>query len=185
MDKKKNYTGVVASLIIVLVACISIGYAALSTQVNVTGTTLIKTNSWNMYVSAVATPTTTGAPTVTKAPSVTSGSTSTTSLSYNVTLNKPGDAYTFNFTVKNGGTINAKLSAVPTLTGLTTAQDVYVNHTITNSDGSAVTAGQTINAGATKTYTVKVEFDKNITAAQLPTSDQSLTLGVALNYVQA
>ena len=77
------------------------------------------------------------------------------------------------------------LSAAPTVAGLSSAQDVYLNYTVTYSDGSTIAANDTLNASSNRVIKVRVEFDRNITASQLPTQNQSLTLTVGLNYVQA
>lgn len=184
--KQKSIRSIVVGIIVVLLMSISIGFATLTTNLNINGTTNIKKNSWNVHILAVQNINKTGDTIVTTEPSVTSGSTSTASLTYNVALVKPGDSYSFEFTVKNGGTIPVKLSSIPTLSGLSDAQDVYVNHTITNTDGSEITVeDSTIEAGNTKTYKITVLYDSNISNDQLPTDDQNLTLKAVLNYIQA
>ena len=178
MKKKKNSSFVVIALL--LIVTISIGYAALSTTLNINGTSTIKTNTWDVHFANVKVTTNTGA-TVTKAPTITEGK--TTEVTYNVALNQPGSVYEFTVDVVNGGTIDAKTSATPTLGGNT--QTAIVNYTVTWSDGSAITANTALAAGATKTAKVRVEYKKDITAAQLPSADTALSLTCSIPYVQA
>ncbi|MBS5720069.1 MAG: hypothetical protein KHW57_05330 [Clostridium sp.] len=49
----------------------------------------------------------------------------------------------------------------------------------------APAAGDTIAAGKSRSVKVRVEYKKDITAAQLPTADQALSLTYAMNFVQA
>lgn len=178
MKKKKNSSFVVIALL--LIVTISIGYAALSATLNINGTSTIKTNTWDVHFANVKVTTNTGA-TVTKAPTITEGK--TTEVTYNVALNQPGSVYEFTVDVVNGGTIAAKTSAAPTLGGNT--QTAIFNYTVTWSDGSLITANTALAAGATKTAKVRVEYKKDITAAQLPSADTALSLTCSIPYVQA
>lgn len=178
MKKKKNSSFVVIALL--LIVTISVGYAALSTTLNINGTSTIKTNTWDVHFANVKTTTNTGA-TVTKTPTITEGK--TTEVTYNVALNKPGSVYEFTVDVVNGGTIDAKTSAIPTLGGNT--QPTIFNYTVTWSDGTDITANTALAAGATKTVKVRIEYKKDITAAQLPSADTALSLTCSIPYVQA
>ena len=121
MKKKKNSSFVVIALL--LIVTISIGYAALSTTLNINGTSTIKTQTWDVHFANVKATTTTGA-TVTKAPTITEGK--TTEVTYNVALNQPGSVYEFTVDVVNGGTIAAKTSAIPTLGGIHNLQSLII-----------------------------------------------------------
>lgn len=178
MKERKKRMSVLVLLL--LVGFITIGYAVLNSDLTITGTSHITNATWDVHFENISV--TTGSVTATTAPTIASGGLSVT---YEVTLTKPGDFYEFSVNVKNDGSVTAKLSAAPTITGPTTAQDVYTNYTFLNSDGTAVTAGQTIAAGASKTYKVRVEFDRNISSDQLPTTAQNMTLTATMNWEQA
>lgn len=178
---KKNKSKFIYALILFLVISLSVGYAALSTTLNISGTANVAKAGWSLYFTNVAV--TSGSVTATTAPTV--SGTSTTTLSYAVSLTKPGDFYEFTVDVKNAGTLAAKLSAAPSLSGVSSTQDAYINYTVTYSDGSAVKSGDTLAAGATKTLKVRVAYDTNVTASQLPTSAQTLSLNYSMTYVQA
>ena len=176
--KKKN-NGFLLALAFVIMLGISVGYAAITTTLQINGTSSIGKATWDVHFENVKV--TSGSVTATNAAAI---DTNKTSIGYAVILSLPGDFYEFTVDVKNGGTIPAKLSGVPTLSGVSSQQDVYVNYTVKYSDGTAIGSNDELAAGATKTLKVRVEFDKNISDSQLPSEGNSLNLGFAMDYVQ-
>ena len=167
-------------ILLLLVGFITIGYAVLNSDLTITGTSHITNATWDVHFENVSI--TTGSVTATSGPTI---DVSGLNITYEVTLTKPGDFYEFSVDVKNDGSVPARLSAAPTISGPTSAQDVYTNYTFLNSDDTAVTAGQTIAAGAKRTYKVRVEFDRNISSSQLPSTSQNMTLTASMNWEQA
>lgn len=177
--KKKSGKKVVLSLLALLLLTITVGYAALSTTLNINGTSKINNATWDVHFANLIV--TSGSVSATKAATIDSA----TSIDYNVELIKPGDFYEFTVDVTNTGTIDAKLGDAPILSGVSAEQDVYTNYTVTYSDDTAIHANDKLAAGATKKLKVRVEFDReNITNSQLPTEAQTLDLKFAMNYVQ-
>ena len=166
-------------VLLLLLLAVTVGYAFLSTTLNINGTTTIKDAKWKVYFTSV-TPTT-GSVTPTSAPEINATG---TQIDYSVTLEKPGDYYEFTAVVKNEGTVVAKLSALPTLTGVSAEQAVYTTYTMVHDDDTAVAVDEEIPVGGTKSYKVRVEFKKDITVAQLPAEEQTLNLTAALNFIQ-
>ena len=181
-NKIKIYLTVL--VLVLLLLGITVGYSVLSTSLNITGTSKIGTASWNVHFENINI--TTGSVTATTAPAITTNNgVADTKITYAIELSNPGDFYEFTVDVKNAGSIDAKLSALPTLSGVSEAQDVYTNYTFTHQDGTAITAGETLAAGASRKFKVRVEFDKNISASQLPATTQNMVLTVDMNYEQA
>ena len=192
MNQKKIRRKILAIAMIALLL-ISVGYAALETNLRINGTANIAATSWNVYFTNIQT--TNGSVTPSVAPSV--SGTNTTSLNYTITLEEPGDFYEFTVDVVNGGTINAKIADNGiSNTSLTQTQDTYVNYTVTYADGTAIAAGDKLaKAGTTvnsvaqyvKTVKVRVEYDSTITPEQLNAmgeNDITLDLTFAMTYVQ-
>lgn len=179
--KKKSGKKVVLSLLALLLLTITVGYAALSTTLNINGTSKINNATWDVHFANLEV--TSGSVSATKAATIDSGK---TAIDYNVELIKPGDFYEFTVDVTNTGTIDAKLGEAPILSGVSAAQDIYTNYTVKYSDNdTAINANDKLAAGATKKLKVRVEFDReNITNSQLPTEAQTLDLKFAMNYVQ-
>lgn len=176
---KKTDNKLLLGLVFVVVFGISLGYAAISRTLTISGTSGIKNNSWDVHFETITV--TQGSVSATKAATIEEGS---TSVNYEIDLALPGDFYEFTVNVVNGGSVPAKLSATPTLSGVSAAQDVYVNYTVTYSDGTPIAANDELAQGATKTLKVRVEFDNKISAEQLPTSNQALNLGFSMDYIQ-
>ena len=193
--RKKQKNRKIIVIAIALLLLISVGYAGLTTTLTINGTANIAATTWKVYFNNLQV--TDGSVTATTAPSIPENSTSTTSLSYTVTLNKPGDFYEFEVDVVNGGTINAKLAENGvTKGGVSNEDDTYVNYTVTYADvnGTAIVAGDKLSKsgatisgiGDTRRVKVRVEYDPNVTLAQLNEleDDIELNLTFALNYVQ-
>lgn len=177
-DQSKQKIILVIALAILLVVGVGIGYAALSSTLNINGTSEIGKVTWDVHLENVAI--TTGSATATTPPSVTGS----TTVNYSVTLPAPGTFYEFTVDIKNSGSLPAKLGANPILSGVSAAQEVYTNYTVKYSDGTTPAANDALAVGATRKLRVRVEYDRNITNAQLPTVAQTLTLTYAMNYIQ-
>ena len=175
---KKNSSYLIAILLLLLVG-VSVGYAALSTTLNINGKSTIGKATWDVHFENLKV--TSGSVTATKAATIDSGN---TNITYEIPLNTPGEYYEFTVDVANDGTIPAKVSAAPTLSGINTSADVYLNYTVTYADGRAIAVNDKLAVGGTATYKVRVEFDQNISSSQLPTNGATLDLAFAVNYVQ-
>ena len=170
-------------LLLLLIIGVSIGYAVLSTGLNITGTSKIKNATWDVHFENVeATAISNVVPSVTPIASATE---KTTTIIYTVELDKPGDIYEFTVDVVNNGSVDAKLATEPIIEGVSQEQDVYTNYSFTHANGDSVRRGETIDAGGSEKFKVHVEYDRNIDGYQLPSTPQILTLTVKLNYQQA
>lgn len=182
MKKENSRTNYIVIALLVLVIGISIGYAALSATLNINGSSTIGKASWDVHFANIIE--TAGGVTATKAATITSGN--ATEVTYEVTLPTPGTFYEFTVDVVNAGSLDAKLSADATVEGVSAAQAVYTKYSVVWSDtGVAPKTGDVITAGQKKTAKVRVEYNKDVTAAQLPTTDQVLTLTASMNFIQA
>ena len=178
MERRRGTTiGLVAALIIAVVS-LGVAFAAFSSTLTINGNATVTAANWDVHfenLSVSSGSVTASAPTI---------ESNKLNITYSMALDKPGDFYEFTVDVKNAGAIDAKLSALPTLSGVSDAQDVYVNYTFTHTDGTAIAVGETLAAGASKNFKVRVEFDRNINNNQLPTTAQQLNLAVSMNYEQ-
>lgn len=169
---EKNIKRIAVAALVLALLGVSIGFAALSTTLNINGTTTAKTNSWKIEMLNVDNK---AGVTAASAPAI-----SGTTLNYTVDLNNPGDYYEFTVDVHNDGTLPAKLSAAPTVTGTSN----YITHTVTYSDGTEIRKDDTLAVDETKTLKVRVEYKSDLTAEELPTSDAPTTFAAALTYIQ-
>ncbi len=82
---------------------------------------------------------------------------------------EPGETFTFDVTFKNTGTIEAELqSAVTGPLSATAAK--YLTYEVKYADGTTPTAGDTLAAGASKTYRVTLTYNDYVETAGQPGS---------------
>ena len=180
MEKKDNLK--IWVIVLALFLVVTIGYSILSTTLKIKGTTTIKSAKWDIHFEKV----TISPNSVTASVPPANPSNSVTSMNYTVDLTQPGDFYEFTVVVKNSGTLDAKIGdTAPAITGVSTEQDVYVNYKVTYEDDTVIKSGDALNAGDSKTIKVRVEYDPNVTTAQMPLDEQTLTLNFSMDYVQA
>lgn len=168
-NKKKIYFVLVLLLFCVL--GLSIAYAALSTTLNINfGNVTQSQQTWN--IAFYPTGTVQGNNNSTGA---TCGDASVQALSINIgatTLSKPGEKCIWTFTVKNSGSLAAKLSGIAAVAPTSTYADdncivdsskIIKCHNVwytlaSDVSGTALTTGSILNSNATKTIYVIAEY---------------------------
>ncbi len=185
MEKKNTFYVAVIAILLVAVVAMSIGFAFSDVELTINGGVTAKATKWDVHFKEVKNITNNGA-TVTTAPSVPANG--STSITYTVTLNKPGDSYEFDADVVNAGDFNAILKTI----NLTSTSDVaYLDHVVTynGTDYTAATNTVTGNSAlapeATETIHVKVSYVQPASESDLPSADDAKTLTVTLVYGQA
>ena len=165
---------------VVLLLSITIGYAFLSANLNINGASTINNSTWNIYWNNVQ---------------VTSGSVSAstpvidnirTTVTYEVTLSKPGDFYEFTVDAENDGTIDAMIDTILSTLNNSEIQTLpsYLVYNVSYSDNTPILTKQELNAGTKETYKIRLEYKKDITTSDLPTTEQTLNLSFSVTYVQ-
>lgn len=182
--KSKNKKTIMIVLLVVLLLAISIGYAALQSNLTITGTAGINNAKWDIHWENVQI--TSGSVSTSAANKATIDSSKTT-VNYNIALAKPGDFYEFTVDAVNDGTIDGMVSTVTSkLNGTTiTTLPEYLQYEVKYADGLAVHENHLLESGATETYRVRVAFKRDIDASQLPSSAQTLNLSFSVVYQQA
>ena len=173
-NKKALY---IVGFLFVLVA-ISIGYAYLTSVLKINGTTNISKNTWDVHfedISMITNTTDSSEPTLTEEDTV---------INFTTNLKVPTDEYSFSVKVVNAGSIDAMLSEV-VKTGVSTDQTKYTEFSVTYLDGTEINVKDKLGAGESLPLKVVVRYKDDITAADLPSSDQTLSLSMTLTYVQA
>ncbi len=165
-------------LVIILIVVISIGFSAISASLSITGNSSIARNTWDVHFENVQV--TSGSVTA-PTPVISNNDTQVT---YNVTLNMPGDYFEFTVDAVNEGTIDAMIQTFSN-TGLTTAQQKYLDYSITYDDGVDVANKHLLAHGDTKTYKVRVNYRRDLEPNELPASDQTIALSFSVTYEQA
>ena len=159
------------SIIMVLLAVVfvmAIGYAAFSQQLTINGTASID-SSWDVHIEDIAVNGTT----------LDGNNVSATvgddklSASFQAELVSPGSSVTYDVTVKNGGTLNAKLESI------TFTDD---NNDAIEYSYAGITQNDVINVDGTQTFTVTVKFNDTYTSTP---ANKTSNLTMYLSFVQA
>ena len=180
MKANKKVLQIVSMVVLFLaVVGISIGFAMMSTQLSITGTVKVVPATWDIkflqdysFSDNDTDADETGTPAITD----------TTITGYEVTLTKPGDKGTYLFTVKNNGTINAKVSTVTlgstlTVDGSSQSDEDIVRanliYNVTWSNGDPIQTDDALAAGAQRDVKIEVEYSSS--ATQLPQDEVTVT----------
>ena len=180
-DNRKVLYYFVALALILSVVGISVGFAAMSSELKVTGSANVVPASWKIKFTNLSQPIITGTALVTKAPTIQSD---THIGNYGVQLSRPGDQVVYTFDVVNSGTIDAELTgyifAEPVITGTgatasTDAEIVKNNliYTLTYADGTSIQQGDDLAKDGTASLKLTVGYDMNATV--LPISPVSIS----------
>lgn len=185
MRQEKGLQTVVIAVLAVAILVMSVGFAYFSQDLHINGTATFTAAKWDVHfdtTSFAEDSTITASPT----PTVTG-----TNITYTVTLAKPGDEYKFHVNVVNEGTIDAILKKI-TITNSSNAE--YVEHivkynttsyTSTTDNINATLVKKTGNTPGTVPVEVTVRYKEPANASSLPSTDQTVTLNVTLDYQSA
>lgn len=168
---KKDYKLLIILILIVLLG-VAVGYAALSQKLTINGTANIS-SEWNVKFKSITAKTIQGATEAEATPSKDSD----TSVTFEVTLEKPGSYAEYEVVVENAGTLKAKLKSITDLATVNVAEPTDIKYTVTGPEVDSI-----LESGKTATYTVKVEWLS--TSEEIPTV-KSKTATIELNYEQA
>lgn len=160
-----------SSLILVLLSVVfvmAIGYAAFSQDLIVTGNAQI-TSKWDIHIEEISV-----ASEVNRGKNIKATvDDNKISAHFETELIMPGSSVTYNITVKNGGTLDAKLNSL-------NFEDSQNDAIIYSYNG--ININDVLQTGQTTTFTVTVTFNNDYTQyPDVTTSNLTMTLG----YIQA
>ena len=177
--KRKNKVTYLGFIIMILL--IGIGYAILTTNLNITGTTVLKDNRWDIHfenVNVVTGSVTASTPTIDQAG---------TTVSYSVTLDKPGDFFEFTVDAVNDGTIDGMIESISSKlngTEITTLPNA-LEYSVTYADGLAIQNNQILVADNSESIRIRIGYKTDIEIEDLPSTEQTLNLLFTIAYIQA
>ena len=190
MEKERGAKVIAIVALLIAVVGLTVGYAAYSSTLNINGTANVDPASWKVnfgYKTGDSlTGTINGHATENTAPTLAD----TTISGFDVTLKAPGDSVTYNFLIKNSGTLNARLANF-TMGTLTCAPNEgskispedatklcgELKYTLTyaGAGGSTITTGEILNPNNSKELELKLEWPS---ASTLSVSDDvKVTIG--------
>ena len=175
-DRKNLF--LVLGLVMISVFSLTVVYAALNTVLTIQGNARVSAADWDIYLNN---PRVTNGSATTDVPEIKTSST----LEFSTTLNMPGDFYEFTVDVVNGGSIDAMIENVVKTPELTTEQAKFLKYEITYQNGESISTKQILAKDTTMPIKVRIEYRRDISSSDLPTTATTLDLALTLEYVQS
>ncbi len=188
-NSKKDYLKYGA---LVLLLMLTLGYALLSSNLNITGTSNFARTTWNIHFENLV-PSTNMILGQGEGASITQNK--TTEVTYTLNFTEPGQYYEFLVDAKNDGTIDGMVNTITSTikigegnaTPITTNPSnlpAYLEYSATYADGTPIEEHHLLKSTKKETYKVRVAFSTDIEAGDLPGSDQNIQLTFGVEYVQ-
>ncbi len=155
---------------VLAVGLASAAYAAFAQILTISGTSTA-TGNWDVEIISITKTAATGASDHASTPSFTG-----TSATFNVDLAYPGATETYDVVMKNLGNISAKVSSIPDVTAINSADPSDVKYTVTG-----VAVNDPLAPGDTVTATVTVTW---LGTANANVSTTSKTATITYNFAQ-
>ena len=161
-------------LFVLLILCMGIGFAYLTSNLNITGNTSVSGNKWDVYFDNIQVK---NGSVEASTPTITNK----TTVNYSVTFDKPGDYYEFTVDAVNDGTIDAMIDSIE----MTEVNQNFINYEITYGDGEQIKQKDVLETKEKITYKIFIEYKRDIEEESLLEADLDLNLSFTINYVQS
>ena len=181
-EKEKKFA------LVILLLMITVGYALLSTNVKLKGTSKIKDARWDIHLENIKV----------KEKSVRAEKEARIDdtklgVEYEVNLDTPGDFYEFNVDIVNDGTIDGMIDSVESKMKINEEEEIdllkektpnYLIYSVNYTTGGSIEEKQELKKGEKKTIKVHLEYNKNIIPEDLPIEEKNIEFTFSINYVQ-
>ena len=180
---KKKFKGVL--ILLVLVVALTVGFALLSTTLNINGIAGIRANTWDIHWENVA-----NESGITPISGATINPNDNKEANFEVEFTIPGDYYEFEIDAVNKGTIDGMLKEIKTTLNGDSIENLpdYIGYTITYADGTTPEVNDLLAVKRQITYKVRLEYKRTITNQQLkdlPDEGEPFSMSIQVIYIQA
>ena len=175
MESERKSKGIIIGVLCAVIVFMSIGFAALSSQLTIRGNATIS-DTWNVQITHIEKKEASTGATATPDPTFTA-----TTANFNVSLKEPGDYAIYTVTVKNTGSLDAVLTRITETEG--EGGSAAIKYTVTPAAGSEQGSDLPKTTG-THTFDVKVEYLSTAVGENAPEANASKSLTVTLDYNQ-
>lgn len=182
-ETKRN--GIIIGALLITIALMTIGYAALATQLTVNGTASTGNASWDVsFLSITKNETLSTTDAVENSTPTASG----TAATFDVTLPKPGSKMVYDIVVQNTGTIDATFKSITGIEELNAQAPTAITYTATRldaADGNVISGeGDLLSAADNNKNYFRVTVEWPVSSTDVPTGTVSKTGTIYLDYQQ-
>ena len=182
MEKERRTKALLLSALVIVVATVSIAFAAMSRTLSINGIGKMDTASWSVYFDNLSDAITNGAKEEEK-PNINANDKGIIE-NIKVKLFNPGDEISYKVDIVNDGTMDAEITMIKDVE-LTDAQKKIFEFIVTyTATGDVVQNGDILPKKTTKNATITIRFKDNIAASDLPTESQIIDLTYQITYTQ-
>lgn len=174
--KRPNYL----FIIIVTFISISVAYAALTKNINLNGATKVDKTTWDVHLDNIRVIENSIEPIT--APTIESDG---VSVDFSVNLKAPGEHYEFDIDIINNGTIDAMIGGIYSNFSKYNQYGKYLDFKLTYQNGNEVKERDLVKKNSTVKLKVKVEFKKDVTVENLPTTDLNSDFYFNVYFIQS
>ena len=172
--KRKSLAGV----LVLLCLSLTLGFAYLTTELNINGTLNIASSRWDIHFENIEI--SPDSVTATTDPTISND----TTITFATTLEKPGDFYEFTTDIVNDGTYDAKIDSIALSPTLTSEEEEFFEYKIEYTDGGNVQVDDALDAGTSENIRVLFKYKENNDSSKYPEEDTDFTVEVTITYVQ-
>lgn len=209
MERKRGTALILSIALIISIIGLGIAFAAFSQNLTINGSATVTASTWDIHYATTDGGSAPGSSGTTITPSATNtqsgipstatstkGTLKATDFTWAGTFKTPGDRLSYTFYICNGGSYNAKVSSINT-PNITCTKGGASETTIcgkisygvykssTQSNANRVAVNDTLNAGTCTQVWVIATLGDDITAAQLPDANITVTpTTITIGYTQ-
>lgn len=179
-ETKRN--GIIIGALLITIALMTIGYAALATQLTINGTASAGDAKWDISFNSITKNETLSSSTAVEVEAPTA---SGTAVSFNVQLPQPGTKMVYDLVVQNNGTIDAEFKEITGVSETNAAEPTQIVYTVDrldSADGSIVTGEGDLLSTNKNYFRVTIEWPS--TSIEVPTTTVAKTSTIYLSYEQ-
>ena len=167
-------------ILIIVLLLMGVGYAYLTTSLNINGTADVVGANWSVHFDNIR-----GIDGDFEIdPEI---GVSGTDISYEANLEWPGVYAKFNVDIVNDGSVDAMIGSINSTINnqpISTLPD-YLFYSVTYPDGEEVGNNYLLEAGKSLTYTVLIKYRDDIEPSQLPTNNYAHNIHINIDFLQA
>ena len=182
---KKQKIKIWHTFLLALLLGMTLGFSYLNQTLTINGTAKINNQRWDIHFDNIKIKD--GSVAIDTGNSAATIQSSTTEVTYAVTLKEPGDFYEFTVDAINEGSMNGMVEQIVSkMNGVAiTSLPDYMEYSISYENGNPIELKHLLKSGQKATYKVHIGFKKDITESQLPGEEVSLSMSFSVTYVQA